>query len=203
VRTRGRPRALHIGNEVIDIAKRNEFGCNEVAEFLRLSLELVDQLGPTVDQNDDVVDVETGENIVGAAPKPRRELGRYHDRRCGRPDPLPGWQFLFDRRGDRELVPRIRKSEYLLGGRHHIDRQTRSAMTPTADDRLVHRLLESTVAQALGQSLVLHVAGHVTNHVDVVGRAYGRCRSLRQPQVHGCAADEDHLADQWPEDVGR
>jgi hypothetical protein len=32
--------------------------------------------GPAVDQNDDVVDVESGENIAGAAPKPRGKLGR-------------------------------------------------------------------------------------------------------------------------------
>ena len=76
-------------------------------------------------------------------------------------------------------------------------------MTPTADDRLVHGLFESALAQALGQRLILRVARHVADHVDVVGRANGRRRSLRQPEVHGCAPDEDDLIDERPEDVGR
>lgn len=53
---------------------------------------------PPVDEDDDVVDVETRENVAGAAAEPRGELGCNDDRQCDGPDALARWEFELDRR---------------------------------------------------------------------------------------------------------
>ncbi len=110
----GRNGGLYDILEVIDLAERSELRRDVVAELLGLDRELIDQLRPPVDKDDDVVDVETGENVAGTTTEPRRELGCNDDWRCDRPNPFAGREFELDRRGNADLVPRIREPEDLF-----------------------------------------------------------------------------------------
>ncbi len=128
-------RSLNEIFEVPVISKGGEFVDHVAAETFRLNGQLVAELGPAVNEDDDVVDVEAREDVAGAASAPSGELGRDHNRRCDRAYPHSGSKPSRDRRVDPNLIPRIGKPEHLFRGRHHIDRKTRLAVTGQSRSR--------------------------------------------------------------------
>ena len=73
------------------------------------------------------------------------------------------------------------------------------AMAPAADHPGGHVLVEPLVPQLRGEGLIAGVAGHIADHVDVIGRARRRSGRLRDPQHDRRTPDEHELVRENPE----
>jgi hypothetical protein len=52
---------------------------------------------------------------------------------------------------------------------------------------------KTPLSEPLGEALILGIAGHVADHVDVVGSSNRWSGGSGEPEVHGRATDEYHV----------
>ena len=168
-------------------------GGNVAAHFGIRGSDIVHDLGPTIYDGDDVLEVVARPHVIATASMKRFQLGRDKQ---GRRDHLRGVSSDVECVGrfDRYRVPAVAEAQDVLVNWHDVDDQI---VTAPSAERCARRgvLGESQRAQSFRERGVLRVGGDVDDRIDV-SRGTDTARSrVGHEQTCRAATDEDQFVE--------